>query len=39
MIDGWLVEKKPNEKTAYSWCRVMQRMGDADIQMTKLRSF
>jgi integrase len=26
VIQGWLVEKKPNEKTAYSWRRVMKEL-------------
>jgi integrase len=28
IIQGWLVEKKPNEKTEYSWRRVMKELSE-----------
>jgi hypothetical protein len=28
VIQGWLVEKKPNEKTEYTWRRVMKELSD-----------
>jgi len=28
VIEGWLVEKKPNEKTEYTWRRVMKELSD-----------
>ena len=28
IIEGWLVEKKPNQKTEYSWRKVMKQLSD-----------